>query len=234
MCCKFQRRGGTAPGESVICKKCRQLLESNLANYNYGADIAVGFEEVLVVEQRIHDLLLPNADDADLLDAFIQTVTWANLNRPANHVHQAEVVRQQHPELIVDLMRRALHQGTRTHESLQILDEIPRVGFATATKILMFSDPIHYPVLDSKIARWIEYHIPSVFKWTGTPLSSALSSAESNRYEYCCWCELTREVAQAMNVAGSHPTYTPVVGEPIPEIWRASDVERAVFQQMTA
>ena len=95
------------------------------------------------------------------------------------------------------------------------LPEFGQVSFAT--KILMFLDPEHYPVLDLKIARTVKQCgfrplLPLTIH-TGIPITSANAMC----YErWACWC---RDIAARVNRASGSG------GQDL----RAVDVERALF-----
>lgn len=223
MCCKFKRRGESVDDEPVVCIACRQQIECWLLCYNYGENAEEGFNRILEVECRIQALLL-QGDDEPLLDSYVKIIKWANLSRPVHHVQNAQLARQSNRNAVLENLRVALLPDTSSSEAFKALLRIPEVGFASATKFLMFGDPTRYPVMDSKIARWID---PSLFDWQG----ECLSSTEMNRNAYDSWRNLTSEVAMALNEAGSQPEYARSAGMPVPAQWRPADVERAVFAQ---
>ena len=237
MCCQFGGRGTRIPAEPVVCEACRTNVETWLQAYEYprrNRDTNPAFCSVLTVEVRIHGLLaagLTNAQDADLLSAYVDVITWANLSHPVSHRTKAQAAIVAKRQQILDGLRSALTQRqVAIPAALRILDGLPGVDFATATKFLMFLDPTRFPVLDSKIAHWIENLPPQprTFTWTLELLKRGkLSSAA-----YQKWCVFAADVAGALNLMGSRPAYPQGAGATSPATWRPTDVERAVFQSM--
>ncbi len=237
MCCQFGGRGTRLPTEPVVCETCRTNVETWLQAYEYprrnrGTNPA--FCSVLNVEVRIHGLLvagLTNAQDGDLLDAYVDVITWANLSHPVIHSATAQAAIVASRQQILGALRTALlPQPISVSAALSILDGLPGVDFATATKFLMFHDPTCFPVLDSKIAHWIENLPPRARTFTWTPELLKRGRASSAAYQR--WCSFTADVAGALNMMGSRPAYPQGAGAPSPATWRPADVERAVFQSM--
>jgi hypothetical protein len=177
-------------------------------------------EPVLVFEAHAHRLL-NSQDDGQLVSGFLHVIAWANLNHPVNHLAQAQA-RVVRPTLrqIIDQVKSAEMPPDR---ALRLLDDLPEVGFATATKLLTFLSPDRFCVLDRQVAEWLSEPWP--FDWGNT----TLASTAGNRALYLRWLDFCRRVADELNRLEIPVAYAKAAGSPRPSRWRPVDVERAVF-----
>ena len=211
-------------------KATHKYYPFNKKNKNPHKNILQCKGSMLYVEQYIRKLL-QSTKPQNVKNGLANVLYWGYANQKGRRKDRViQFIGTKSAELdpkideFVTLVQASLIKGKiPTGKGAEILKEIAKLklpqfgkGMSFVSKILMFLDPEHYPVLDSKIAKTYANQ-PSFPPLENLTLYMTITSNNACTYEtWACWC---RKIADEVNRIPKFPCYNN----------RAVDVERALF-----
>ncbi len=218
------------PLQEYAALLCETVKEYNYPTitYDFTKKKKICHGSIYAVEKYIGNLLR-SQDIQEIKDGLSNVLYWgyAKNNKRDSEVckfrntnsldNKLSLFKQSREKLITSTNDNGTMSGGKFLLTIAKNKDIPRFGISFTSKILMFLDPIIYPVLDMKIANAYVNKSSALKKIQKTENHIKTHSGNEYVYEYwACWChEIATMINKSLESTCNH--------------FRAVDVERSLF-----
>ena len=251
--CALRSNGGTRGLSSV--RPPREYLENRNAYWYPAVGLAgsldswreVSFSSTLEMDCHHNELLTSNKNGRVVL-GYLSTIFWGfysgqdRVIRPARakgkamlalngndfkkmgRIERMRGVSDVGVDVVACVIRDAYAHlmSDQYAEALELLSELPQLGLAFASKVCAFLVPAKCGVIDSVLAeRYPRFGFSADKK-------DIVKNTSDNRSNYRTYCLCLQQQAQTLNLEG--PEFLWLDRDRIRHVWRAVDVERALFE----